>query len=189
MNLTRDNVQLLLNKVWDLPTEQIEEAIMVKLPKSTFVLPRGKPVPKPRPLTKWQEFAKLKGIQKKKKGKLSWDEQLKKWVPLYGYKRAAAEKEKEWVLEVPENANPMEDQFTKGKALKNERVSKNELQRMRNIAKARNVKVPRVGITNPDVSSAKDVIGYDFSFYVIFINVVLVANCCNGGTVFNCKFR
>lgn len=157
LNLTRDNTQLLLNKVWELPTERIEEAIVVKLPQQRFVLPRSKPVPKPKPLTKWQEFAKLKGIQKKKNSKLSWDEQLQKWVPLYGYKKAIAEKAKNWVLEVPNNADPMEDQFAKVTKAKSEKVAKNELQRLRNIAKARKVKIPRVGVLNPDVSSAKEV--------------------------------
>lgn len=84
LSLARDNTQLLLNKVWDLPTERIEEAIVVRLPPPTTILPRAKPVPKPKPLTKWQEFAKAKGITKNKKDKLKWDEQLSKWVPLYG---------------------------------------------------------------------------------------------------------
>lgn len=83
-SLARDNTQLLLNKVWDLPTERLEEAIVVRLPPPTTSLPRAKPVPKPKPLTKWQEFAKAKGITKNKKDKLKWDEQVQKWVPLYG---------------------------------------------------------------------------------------------------------
>ncbi|RZC39529.1 RRS1 domain containing protein [Asbolus verrucosus] len=156
LKLTRDNTQLLFNEIFELPTEKIDEVIVAKLPKQRFSLPRCKPVPKPRPLTKWQEFAKAKGIVKKKKSKLSWDEQLKKWIPLYGFRRTTAQKEKDWVLEVPQNANPMEDQFAKKIEAKSERVAKNELQRLRNIAKARNVKVPRFGISNPDVSSAKE---------------------------------
>lgn len=148
---------MLLNQVWELPTERYEEAIVVQLPKQKFTLPRSKPVPKPKPLTKWQQFAKSKGIQKQKKSKLSWDEQLQKWVPRYGFRRSAAEKEKQWVLEVPQNANPMEDQFEKKKFAKGERVAKNELQRLRNLARARKVKIPRVGIPNPDVSTAKEV--------------------------------
>lgn len=130
-------------------------------------MPRAKPVPKPRPLTKWQEFAKLKGIQKKKKSKLSWDEQLQKWVPLYGYKRALADKQKNWVLEVPQNSDPLEDQFAKKNVAKGERIAKNELQRLRNIAKARNVKVPRVGLLNPEVSSAKDVSSFLSDFVAL----------------------
>ncbi|XP_018323903.1 ribosome biogenesis regulatory protein homolog [Agrilus planipennis] len=156
LSLTRDNVQLLLNKVWDLPTERVDETVVVRLPPSTFVLPRSKPVPRPKPLTKWQQFALEKGIKKKKKPKLSWDERLKKWVPLYGFKRSIAEKEKDWVIEVPQNADPFEDQFEKRKIAKQERVAKNELQRLHNIAKAQNIKIPRTGLLNPDVSSSKD---------------------------------
>lgn len=157
LDLARDNTQLLINKIWEMPTERLEDAIVARLPPPKTKLPRMKPVPKPKPLTKWQQFAKDKGIQKTKKSKLSWDEQLQKWVPLYGFKRTQAEKDKDWVLEVPQNADPMEDQFAKKATAKGERVAKNELQRLRNIAKAKNVKVPRMGLTNPDVSSAKDV--------------------------------
>ncbi|EFA09302.2 ribosome biogenesis regulatory protein homolog [Tribolium castaneum] len=156
LNLTRDNTQLLFNQIWELPTERIDEAIVAKLPKQKFCLPRFKPVPRPRPLTKWEQFAKAKGIVKKKKSKLSWDEQLQKWIPLYGFKRSAALKEKDWLIEVPQNADPLEDQFAKKVEAKSEKVAKNELQRLRNVAKAKNVKVPRFGLTNPEVSSAKD---------------------------------
>ncbi|XP_066248822.1 ribosome biogenesis regulatory protein homolog [Euwallacea similis] len=156
LNLARDNTQLLLNQLWELPTEKVEDAIMVKLPPPRTVLPRMKAVPKRKPLTKWQIFAQEKGITKKKKPKLTWDDQLKKWVPLYGFKRAQAEKDKNWVLEVPQNADPNEDQFAKKVMAKSENVAKNELQRLRNIAKGKNVKIPRVGVVNPDVSSAKD---------------------------------
>ncbi|XP_044253239.1 ribosome biogenesis regulatory protein homolog [Tribolium madens] len=156
LNLTRDNTQLLFNQIWELPTERIDEAIVAKFPKQKFSLPRSKPVPKPRSLTKWEQFAKAKGIVKKKKSKFSWDEQLQKWIPLYGFKRSAALREKNWLIEVPQNANPMEDQFAKKTEAKSEKVAKNELQRLRNIAKAKNVKIPRFGLTNPDVSSSKD---------------------------------
>lgn len=145
-SLTRDNTQLLLNKIWELPTERIDEAIVVRLPQPTTVLPRAKPVPKPRPLTKWQEFAKAKGITKKKKDKLQWDEQLQKWVPLYGFRKAAAEKEKNWLIEVPQNVDPMTDMYEKKASEKSEKVAKNELQRLKNIARARKVKIPRVGL-------------------------------------------
>lgn len=78
-NLTKDNVQLLINKIWDLPVERVNEVIMATLPKPGYVLPRSRAIPKPKPLTKWQLFAKQKGIQPKKKGKskLKWDEELK----------------------------------------------------------------------------------------------------------------
>ncbi|XP_044760569.1 ribosome biogenesis regulatory protein homolog [Coccinella septempunctata] len=158
LDLTRDNVQLLFNKVWDLPTERVEEAIVAKLPPAKYILPRSKPCPKPRALTKWEQFARDKGIQKKKKSKLTWDDQLKKWVPRFGFKKVKADKEKDWVIEVPQNADPMEDQFEKKAMAKGERIAKNELQRLRNIAKAKNVKVPRFGVLDPEKSSSKDIL-------------------------------
>lgn len=156
-NLTRDNTQILLNAIWELPTERVEETIVAKLPKPTTRLPRSKCIPKPRAPTKWEKFAKEKGIQKKKKANLSWDEQLQKWVPNYGYKRAAAEKEKEWVIEVPQNVDPNTDMFSTKTTAKTERVAKNELQRLRNIAKHKGVKVPRMGITSSDKLSSNQV--------------------------------
>ncbi|XP_022114034.2 ribosome biogenesis regulatory protein homolog [Pieris rapae] len=156
-SLTRDNTQLLLNKIWELSTERIDEAIVVRLPQPTTVIPRAKPVPKPKPLTKWQEFAKAKGITKTKKSKLEWDEQLQKWVPLYGFKKAAAEKEKNWLIPVPQNLDPMTDMYEKKASEKSEKVAKNELQRLKNIARARKVKIPRVGlpITSDKASSTQ----------------------------------
>uniref|UniRef100_A0A8L0DPJ0 Ribosome biogenesis regulatory protein n=1 Tax=Oncorhynchus mykiss TaxID=8022 RepID=A0A8L0DPJ0_ONCMY len=100
-SLARDNTQLLVNEIWKHPTERVEEVIVVKLPEPTTPLPREKPPPKPRPPTKWEEFAKLKGIQKKKKTNLVWDD----------------------------------------------KVAKNELHRLRNIARAQKIKVPGVGLT------------------------------------------
>ncbi|KOB74731.1 putative regulator of ribosome biosynthesis [Operophtera brumata] len=144
-----------LDLEFDLPTERVEEAIVVRLPAPTTVLPRAKPVPKPKPLTKWQEFAKAKGIDKKKKDKLKWDEQLQKWVPLFGFKKAAAEKEKNWLIEVPQNLDPMTDMYEKKAGEKSEKVAKNELQRLKNIARAKKVKIPRVGLpTTSDKASA-----------------------------------
>lgn len=82
---------------------------------------------------------------------------LQKWVPTYGFKRAQAEREKDWVLEVPQNADPMEDQFAKKNAAKTEKVAKNEIQRMRNIVKAKKGALPRTGYLGPDTASSTDV--------------------------------
>lgn len=78
-DLTRDNVQLLINEIWKLPVERVDGDIVATLPKLEYVLPRSRVIPKPKPLTKWQQFAKEKGIRTKKKGKsrLKWDEELK----------------------------------------------------------------------------------------------------------------
>ncbi|KAG5679392.1 hypothetical protein PVAND_008960 [Polypedilum vanderplanki] len=155
-NLTRDNVQLLVNSIWQLPTERLDEHIVVKLPKPTFALPRARKLPVPKPLTKWEQFAKAKGIKKRTKDKKVWDEELGKWVPTYGYQKFKADRDKNWVLEVPKNIDPMTDMFQKKKDLKNERVAKNELARMKNIARAQKVDVPRVGFVSEDSATAKE---------------------------------
>ncbi|KAK7793653.1 hypothetical protein R5R35_006137 [Gryllus longicercus] len=142
-NLARDNTQLLVNHIWELPITRKENEIVAKLPPPSFRLPREKPAPKPKPLTKWQQFALEKGIQKKKRPKVQWDETLQKWIPWWGYKRTKAEREKSWVIEAKQNEDPMEDPFAKRAEAKQERVAKNELQRMRNLARANNVKIPR----------------------------------------------
>lgn len=156
LNLTRDNVQLLVNSIWELPTERLDEHIVVKLPKPNFALPRARKLPEARQLTKWEQFAKDKGIKKRKKDKKVWDEELGKWVPTYGYQKYKAEREKDWCLEVPQNLDPMTDMFQKKKDLKNDRVAKNEIQRMKNIARAQKVNVPRMGFLSEESASAKD---------------------------------
>jgi regulator of ribosome biosynthesis len=146
-SLARENTQLLINQIWTLPFERVDDVVIAKLPKPTYVIPREKPAPKGKLMTKWEQYAKDKGISKRTKTKLVWDDLVKDWVPRYGYKRAAAEHEKDWVLEVPANADPFEDQFEKKSEAKSERVAKNELQRLKNIARARKVTVPSAGLT------------------------------------------
>ncbi|XP_017572229.1 ribosome biogenesis regulatory protein homolog [Pygocentrus nattereri] len=143
--LARDNAQLLVNEIWKLPAERADDVLVVKLPEPSTRLPREKPPPKARPPTKWEQFAKLKGIQKKKKTNLVWDEVHKEWRRRWGYKRAKDDT-KEWLIEVPETTDPNEDQFAKRNKAKKERVAKNEFNRLRNIARATKTKVPGVGL-------------------------------------------
>lgn len=56
----------------------------------------------------------------------------------------------------------MEDQFEKKANIKRENVAKNELQRMRNIAAARKVKIPQTGMLPAARPTTKDVSTYSF---------------------------
>ena len=85
-------------------------------------------------------------------------------MPLYGFKRAQAQKEKDRVLEVPGNSDPMEDQFEKKQNLKSEKVAKNELQRMRNIVRAKKMEVPRAGYLGPEAASSSEVSDLGLAF-------------------------
>ncbi|KAK2557135.1 Ribosome biogenesis regulatory protein-like protein [Acropora cervicornis] len=140
-NLARDNTQLLFNAIWKLPTERCEGLVLATLPESRTVIPREKPVPKPKPPTKWEEFAKRKGIKNRKRERLVLDKNTQEWKPRYGYKRANDDT-KDWLLEVPANADPYEDQFAKKIEAKKERVAKNEYQRLRNIARNKKIAMP-----------------------------------------------
>jgi len=147
LNLARDNTQILVNAIWSLPTERVEEVIVAKFPPPSTKLPREKPLPKPKEMTKWEKYAAEKGIvKKKKKDRLAWDDVVQKWVPLYGYKKVKVDAEKNWCIPLAGNADPDEDPYKKLSEQKSERVAKNELQRLRNLAKQKNVNLPSVGV-------------------------------------------
>ncbi|XP_074099813.1 uncharacterized protein LOC141527937 [Cotesia typhae] len=151
--LTQSNTQFLINKIWELPVKRVDESIVAELPKPTTCIPRGRVVPKLKPLTKWEKFAKEKGIRKQKKGKskLEWDEELGKWIPLYGYKKNKSLEQKDWCVEINgKDDNPIQAGLKK----KEERVSKNELQRLRNIARANDIKLPKVGLPSDEKFSS-----------------------------------
>ena len=67
--IAKHSTQLLLEQLFNLPSERVEDVVVAKLPKGLTVIPREKPLPKAKPPTKWEMYAKLKGIQKKKKSR------------------------------------------------------------------------------------------------------------------------
>ncbi|GAM83444.1 hypothetical protein ANO11243_014320 [Dothideomycetidae sp. 11243] len=78
-------------------------SMSLTLPPPSTPLPREKPVPAAKPLTRWQEFAKKKGITPKQRdGKLVYDEAKGDWVPKYGYKGKNKDGESDWLVEVDE---------------------------------------------------------------------------------------
>ncbi|XP_074841853.1 ribosome biogenesis regulatory protein homolog [Carettochelys insculpta] len=137
-SLARDNTQLLVAQLWALPAERADGAtgpLVAQLPEPSYRLPREKPLPRPRPPTRWEQFARLKGIRRRKRTALVWDEAAKQWRRRWGYGRAGGDPAREWLIEVPAGADPNEDQFAKRLSDKRERVARNELNRLRNIAR------------------------------------------------------
>lgn len=131
-SLSRDNTQLLFNQIFKLPVESTDAGLLAKLPEKTYVLPREKPLPKPKPMTRWEKFAQTKGIQKHKKERMVFDEATGEYAPTWGYAGGKKDKTKDWLLEVPGNADPMEDQYAKQRDEKKERVDKNKKRQKRN---------------------------------------------------------
>eukprot|EP01134_Creolimax_fragrantissima_P006787 CFRG6787T1 len=134
-NLTRDNTQLLFNAIWEQPTHAVENVYLATLPKPIFNLPREKVIPEEKAQTKWEKFAETKGITKIKRSRMVMDETTQELAPRYGYKRANDDT-KDWLIEVPGNADPYEDQFEKRDQAKKDRVAKNKKNQERNIERA-----------------------------------------------------
>jgi regulator of ribosome biosynthesis len=57
----------------------------VALPKPVTVLPRARPIPKPKALTKWEKYRMEKGINaKEKRSRMVYSEIANDWVPRWG---------------------------------------------------------------------------------------------------------
>ncbi|KAL3700703.1 hypothetical protein R1sor_018725 [Riccia sorocarpa] len=108
----RDLVQALNDKLYDLPATIDKVGRIVTLPPPSTRLPREKPIPKPRPPTKWEVFAQKKGITKRKRSKLEYDEQTDEWRRRHGYKRVNDENEIPWI-DAKDTDAPGEDPFEK----------------------------------------------------------------------------
>lgn len=100
----RDAAQALINQL--LSTCQIKsdsEGVHLVLPAPTTALPREKPIPAAKEPTKWERFAAKKGIKDKKRdGKLVYDDATGEWVPKWGYKGKNKDGENDWLVEVDE---------------------------------------------------------------------------------------
>lgn len=119
--LNRDNVQLLVNQILQLPLKRTVDSInssnsqnstmtLFSLPEPLWQTPREKPVPKDKAKTRWELFAAKKGIQKRAKdGKLVFDEETKKWIPKWGYNGANKKADKQWLVEY-DDKNPNTDE-------------------------------------------------------------------------------
>ncbi|KAJ1823081.1 Rhodanese- sulfurtransferase [Coemansia sp. RSA 2599] len=130
--LSREGAQLLINELFSLPTTVDEDSYYATLPKPTTVLPREKPVPKEKPMTRWEKFAKIKGIQKRKSSGKVFDEATGEWRRKYGFKGVNNDDQKPWLIEVPGSADPYQDQYKVRREEKKERIEKNKRRSQRN---------------------------------------------------------
>lgn len=148
-NITRDNVQLLVNQLLSLPMKTTTDSqnsaggqdttmTLIQLPETTTALPREKPLPKPKPPTKWELFAKKKGIKSKEKsGKLVYDEAKQEWVPKWGYKGKNKDLDNQWLVEVDDKHVGTEKELLDPRKLnrqeRKELIRKNQRQQKKNL--------------------------------------------------------
>lgn len=158
--LTLTSTQTLVTDLFNLPTLSSENGPIAQLPEPITLLPREKPLPKPKPPTKWERYAKAKGISHVKKDKKVWDEEKQDWVNRWGRDGKNREGEDQWLHEVKDGqgecaardawqaaaatrfpwaqltADPTADPRSKIRGDRKARIAKNEKQHARNVADA-----------------------------------------------------
>ena len=107
---------------------------MLVLPPPIKHCPREKPCPEPKPETRWEKFAKEKGIKKRKRERMIWDKDTESWRPRYGYKRNG--ELKDWVIPLKKTDPDTIDKYEEKRLTKKGKILKNELNRIRNLDKA-----------------------------------------------------
>ena len=146
LSKTQENICQIYKVLFDLNKQQKKEAggedeilefakskFNVELPDPNVVLPREKPIPKPKPLTKWEKFRQEKGIDpKSKRSRMVFDPISNDWVPRYGMGSIKKIEEKHnWLMEEkPKNiaagVNPFDYK-------KNEKKIEMEAQKLREL--------------------------------------------------------
>jgi regulator of ribosome biosynthesis len=98
-----------------------------------MILPRTYKIPEPKPETKWEKFAREKGIKKRKRERMLYDEEEGEFKPRYGYKRIKNGLEDVAIVEVKEGSDPYADPWSEDRANKKERISKNKKNQQKNL--------------------------------------------------------
>ncbi|XP_021835505.2 ribosome biogenesis regulatory protein homolog [Spinacia oleracea] len=124
--------QAIADSLFNLPATEDVDGPIVKLPPPTTRLPRQKHLPKAQPQTKWEAFAQKKGIKKRKKDKIAYDERTGAWKRTYGYDRAN-DKDDIPIIDAKPTDEPGLDPFAKRKAEKKQRVENNEKNHLKNL--------------------------------------------------------
>lgn len=135
LSYTRDSIQLLVNKMFSLPHATVEEGQKVKLPeKPLFVLPRSKPIPKEKAKTRWEKFMEDRGMVKRKRSRLVWDENSGDWKPRWGFKSAkeSDDPEKIGIYEFKQGEDTFSDPFERMRAEKKLASMRHKLREVRN---------------------------------------------------------
>lgn len=105
----------------------------VSLPEPRIQTPREKPIPKEKPMTKWEKFRLERGMTaRKKRSRLVFDPISNDWVPRWGHNsKKKIEEQHNWLMEDKpshEGTNP----FTKLRQEKKLVQEKENLKRLKN---------------------------------------------------------
>lgn len=123
----------MLYRLFSCTSQPSEVGPVIVLPKQIFTFPREKRIPEPKAETRWERFARDKGIKNKKKERMVFDEVAEEYRPRYGYKRANSGIDDQPIVEVKKGQDPFADPWAEARTEKKKRVEKNEKQRNKNI--------------------------------------------------------
>ncbi|EME27260.1 ribosome biogenesis regulatory protein (RRS1) family protein [Galdieria sulphuraria] len=127
----RRSVEFLVHGLFTLPEQSSERKSQRELPEPFSVIPRAKPIPKEKPLTKWEQFAKIRGIRKRKRDKFAWDEGRAEFRPIHGY-RSINDGSNQVILPHDPSLEPGESPFDLLKEGKRKRIASNRKNQERN---------------------------------------------------------
>ena len=153
--ISRENVQLLVSQIFQMPREKTDSGPIVRLDKLEFVeqIPRMMPLPKPKVKSRWDKFAEERGIEKKKRSRLVWDEAARDWVPRWGSNSVKHRAEKQdWLVEVPLTSS--EDPFEQKRVADQLVKAKHKLREARNKLDTAGDKLP-AGVNSSLVEGKK----------------------------------
>lgn len=141
--IARDGAQALINQLLGTcEVKSTSDGVHLILPAASTPLPREKPIPAEKAPTKWELFAKKKGIKaKQREGKMVYDDASGEWVPKWGYKGKNKEGENDWLVEVDEKKEAATgeagDSRKEARAERKDRLKRNERKQRSNEHKAR----------------------------------------------------
>ncbi|GBG26315.1 Ribosome biosis regulatory protein-like [Hondaea fermentalgiana] len=133
-DMALQNLKLMFHDLMELPGVEGSK-VLKELPQPQFKLPRHKPIPKPKPETRWEKYARENNIEKRKRERMIWDEAKQEWAPRWGFNRANDDQH-DWLIEVKDNEDPDTDKFSERRNAKKLRVLNNRKKFLRNKAEA-----------------------------------------------------
>jgi len=156
-DLSLKNIKLLIKKLYSLKSSKEETFDQevddykiydyskteydIKLPDCTTVIPRFKKLPDERKLTRWEKFASEKGIKRKKRGRMLYDEITKAYAPRWGANSIKKVQDKvDIIREHKAGDDPKADPFEKNSLKKTLEKSKQKLREVRNQMEAKGLK-------------------------------------------------
>lgn len=135
VDLATQGIEPLVHAVFSLPILESEDAKLVTLPNCESHLPRAKPIPKERAVTKWEKYAKEKGIQKKRRDRLVLDEATGEYVPRYG-KGSKNALDRDVILPHKASMGDDYDPFAQKRKDKKQRIKENKKKQNSNLGRA-----------------------------------------------------